>query len=296
MALKDPRSIIDGLMLKYGIPEWVKPYVYRYIKGNPIHVIKHATSFVEFKRAKGEVTRSQVKLPNGLKFDIKFVMHILDMFYYGEERISSIYASWASERVGVEDHEYPEHFSELSMASQAHARAVKNLIEGLGNKLSDPSKEAKDVFDCINSIKDWKHRVIMSGVILRRTYGIPFGYIFYKVFYPTAPEFMRSFGKVFERTSSTASWGEEESKRIISSHMVDEPALMGEARKLLALIYKSISAELPYAKEQHIEPEIKLLMELAIAYPIHALKDFGMRIDIEEEIGAVKRLAKRSAP
>ncbi len=292
MAISSPRKAVDELLEKYGIPAWVKPYIYRYIRGNPIQAIKHAASFVEIKRKKGEVTNSHVKLPNGMKFDIKFVMHLLDMFYYGEEEISKIYAEWSADRLGADAVKYAPHFVELSEVSQGHARAVRNLIEGLGNKLSDPSKETKEVFGYIRGIKDWKQRVVVSGLIMRKTYGIPFGYVFYKVFYPVAPEFMRSFGKVFEKTSEIVSWGESEASSIISSKSVDEPELAATTEHVLAYIYKSISAEMPYAKKQGIEPEGKLLLELAIAYPLHAMQELGMKIDIDAEIEAIKKLSK----
>ena len=292
MAISSPRKAVDELLEKYGIPSWATPYIYSYIRGNPIQAIKHAASFVEIKRKKGEVTNSHVRLPNGMKFDIKFVMHLLDMFYYGEEEISKIYLEWSSDRLGADALKYAPHFAELSGVSQGHARAVRNLIEGLGNKLSDPSKEVKDVFSFIRGIKDWKQRVVVSGLVMRKTYGIPFGYVFYKVFYPVAPEFMRSFGKVFEKTSEIVSWGEAESSSIISSKSVDEAALLAITERVLAYIYRSIRAELPYAKKQGIEPEGKLLLELAIAYPLHAMQELGMSIDIDAEIDAIKKLSK----
>ena len=292
MAISSPRKAVDELLEKYGIPPWVKPYIYKYIRGNPIQAIKHAASFVEIKRKKGEVTNSHVKLPNGMKFDIKFVMHLLDMFYYGEEEISKIYTEWSSDRLGADAVKYAPHFVELSEVSQGHARAVRNLIEGLGNKLSDPSDEVKDVFGYIRGIKDWKQRVVISGLVMRKTYGIPFGYVFYKVFYPVAPEFMRSFGKVFEKTSEIVSWGEAEAASIISSKSVNDAELLATTEQVLAHIYRSISAELPYAKKQGIEPEGRLLLELAIAYPLHAMVELGMAVDIDSEIETIKKLSK----
>ena len=58
-ALKLPvEKVVDSVLARYKLPAWVKPYVYKYAKDNPLSAVKFAISLVDVKRRKGEVTRA----------------------------------------------------------------------------------------------------------------------------------------------------------------------------------------------------------------------------------------------
>lgn len=273
-------------MQRYNIPTWMKPYIIRYIRENPINAIKQATSFIEIKRKKGEVTNKYVKLPNGMTFDMGFVNNILSLFYYGEERLSKMYAEWATEPVDYEHAEYKARFNELSKLSEKHVRAIRNLIQGLGIKPQAPSKEAIEVFDYISQIRDWDDRIIASGFIIKYSYAYPFGFVFYKVFYPASPEFMRSFGKVFINDTERSKWLEEEAERIIKEREESDQTL-NLTRDILKKTFKSIQAEMVEAKKAGIEKEAKLLRDISVAYPFHTLEGIIPEIDAQKEVNQI---------
>jgi len=284
-------AIVDKTLEKYNIPLWLKPYIYSYIKEDPVSALKHATSFIEVRRKRGEVTRDFVRLPNGMTFDINFIQHVLSLFYYGEDRISAIYGSWAKEPAEYEYVHYAKRFGQLAETTKKHVRAIHNLMEGMGIKPLDPTSEAISVFDELGAIADWRSRVLASGLILKYTYGYPFGFVFYRVFYPASPEFMRSFGKAFKSDDEDNAWLESEAKRIVKEGVIDSESIIKLTEDLLSKAYDSVGSELRMAKKAHIEREAHLLMDVSLAYPLHTLYDQGLSIDIDAEIKKIKGLS-----
>lgn len=284
-------AMVDKALDKYNIPTWLKPYIYDYVKGDPLNAVRRATSFIEVRRKRGEVTRSYVRLPNGMEFGMEFIQHVLSLFHYGEERIAEIYESWSKEPAGYDYVQYAKGFGQLAETTRKHVRAIRNLMEGMGIRPLPPTPEAMSVFDALNSLSDWKARVLASGLILKYTYGYPFGFVFYRVFYPASPEFMRSFGKAFKSNDGDNAWLEDEAKRIVREREIDAGNIISIAENLLSKAYNSVEAELQTAKKARIEREAQLLMDVSLAYPLHALYDQGLGIDVDAEIKKIKKLS-----
>jgi hypothetical protein len=279
-------DIVRKTLDKYTVPDWVRPYIFRHAKAHPISAVKFALSFVDTKRRKGEVTRGYVRLPNGLKIRMEYILRVLNLFYYGEKRMSEMYRRW-SEKTSEPNLAYSERFHNTAEADGMHARAVKNLIEGLGYKIGEAPKELIEVFDYVEGIGSWNDRIIAAAIVLRRAYADAFGRMFYKVFYPAAPEFMRSFGKAFE--DSDASWEYQEATRIIRNGTVLQEHVLELTRGILLKVLYSISANMQMAQRSGIEPEVKLLSEIAIAYPFHTLREIGIDVDVDKEVEGIKR-------
>ncbi|MDE1869229.1 MAG: hypothetical protein KGH60_04690 [Candidatus Micrarchaeota archaeon] len=281
-------KLVSSALEKYNVPMWVKPYIMKYVKENPVSTIKFAMSFVEIKRKKGQITDKAIVLPNGTKFKKESIMKLLNLFYYGEVSIADVTTSWCE---SVTDHnaEYVKYFEQMGEHEQRHIRAIKNLIEGLGYRLGEQPKELSEVFTYIKGLDSWPDRIIATNVILRNSYAKTFGFIFYKVFYPVAPEFMRSFGKAFTDTDEEEMWGVQESKRLIGNGAVDEARLILLAHDITVRIARSIDANMKLAKESGIETEAKLLRDIAVAYPFQNLLEMGLDVDVEKEVRAVNR-------
>ncbi len=280
------KDIVGKALDKYGVPEWVRPYIFKHALTHPVSAVKFAVSFVDTKRKKGEVTKEYVRLPNGLRIRMAYILRVLNLFYYGEERMAKMYGLW-SERAAVPNHAYAEHFYNTAATDDRHARAVKNLIEGLGYKIGEAPKELMDVFDYVERMDSWNDRIVAAAIVLRGSYANSFGRMFYKVFYPAAPEFMRSFGKAFR--DSEASWEYEEAMHIIQGGTVPEEHVLELTRSILFRVLYSISANMQLATRSGIEPEIKLLSEIAIAYPFHMLRELGINVDVRREVDNLKR-------
>jgi hypothetical protein len=280
------KDIVGRALDKYSVPDWVRPYIFRHAMTHPVSAVKFALSFVDTKRKKGEVTKEYVRLPNGLRFRMAYILRVLNLFYYGEERMAKMYGLWST-RAAEPNPAYSEHFRNASAADDRHARAIRNLIEGLGYRIGEAPKELMDVFDYVESIDSWNDRIIAAAIVLRGAYADAFGLMFYKVFYPAAPEFMRSFGKAFK--DSGATWESGEAMRIIHGGAVQEEHVLELTRSILFKVLYSISANMQLAKRSGIEPEIKLLSEIAIAYPFHTLRELGVDVDVNKEVNSVKR-------
>ena len=283
---------VEPVLERYGVPRWVKPYVLRYVRKNPANTVKFATSFVDIKRRKGEVTKEYVKLPNGLVFKIDQIMRVLNIFFYGEESMARITEMWVNGK-GEPNPAYLSYFAEMSATDSKHARAVKNLIEGMGRKPEKPQKELIEVFNYVANLESWYDRMIATELVLRDSYAKAFGLVFYKVFYPTSPEFMRSFGKAFEDANSKSVWGVTEVERIIKEKPIPDERVIQIARDILARTLKSVNAEMPLAELSGVGNEAKLLTEIAIAYPFHTISELGVDFDIDDEIKKVRREAAR---
>ncbi|MCL5092471.1 MAG: hypothetical protein M1364_02300 [Candidatus Marsarchaeota archaeon] len=283
-------AVVDPLLKKYGIPVWVKPYLKEYVKSDPVNAIKRATSFIDVKRKKGQVTNNSVVLPNNTAFKTESVVGIVSLFFYGEERSVQIAEKWSS-KPDYLNKEYVKHFSEMVEIEKRHLRAIKNLLEGLGHKPLPPSETVKEVFDYIENLQDWNERLVAMNIIIKSTYGTAFGMMFYKVFYFVMPEYMRSFGKAFDYQGEEIEWGFEEAKRIISEKCINEGRLIEMSERILTLISKTINSEMLFADEAGITREAELLKKVALAYPLHIYSDLGINIDIE---GELKKIYKES--
>ncbi len=282
------KALVDSLLGRYAIPAWVKPYIYGYIKKNPIGAIRYATSFIDVKRRKGEVTGSYVRLPNGVEFGIEDVVHILSLFHYGEERAAQTYEKWAKEPV-PDRKEYSEFYADMSETAEKHARAIKNLIEGIGHRPDAPSKEAVAVFDYLESLEDWKERLICTNIIIKYSYGVVFGTAFYKAFYFVMPEYMRTFGKAFQGTEEVARRGDEVARRILREEYAGND-IKPLFEKIMRLIIRSVMAETRIAKKAKIEKEIELLSSISIAYPLVIFREEGVDVDVDEEVARVLKI------
>lgn len=284
--------LVSSALEKYNVPVWVKPYIMRYVKENPVSTIKFAMSFVEIKRKKGQITDKFITLPNGTKFKKESIMKLLNLFYYGEVSIADVTRSWCAS-ITNRNAEYVKYFKDMGEHEQRHIRAIKNLIEGLGYKLGDQPKELSEVFKYIKGLGSWPDRIIATNVILRNSYAKTFGFIFYRVFYPVAPEFMRSFGKAFADTNEEEMWGVQEAKRLIGIGEIDEERLVLLAHDITVRIARSIDANMKLAKESGIETEAKLLRDIAVAYPFQNLLEMGLKVDVDKEVRSVNKEAAK---
>ena len=221
-------------------------------------------------------------------------MKILNLFYYGEENISHLEHSWA-ENSKDRNAEYESRFLELAEIDSKYTRAIKNLIEGLGQPVGEESSSIREVFDYISGIENWQDRIITTGLILRYSYAKTFGVMFYRVFYPVSPEFMRSFGKAFRNKSSDLErWDSEEAKRLIKNNLVDKAHVIELTREIVTRMLLPIEGNRKLAKELGLEEEVKLLSDISIAYPFQILSELGYDINIENEVKLVKSRISKS--
>lgn len=284
--------IIDSSIKKYGLPDWVRPYVYRYAKANPVSAVRFAISLVDVKRKKGEVTKSHVRLPNGKEFRLESILKVLNLFFYGEERMARIERAWANSPAN-HDAEYERKFMEMAEIDSKRTRAIKNLVEGIGRSVGSEPESLARSFEKISRIDSWHDRVIATGITLRYSYARTFGIVFYRVFYPVSPEFMRSFGKAFEDRSGSERWDTAEATRLIKENIVDREHVLELNREILSHILQSIDANAALARELGIGREVKLLGDISIAYPFEKLREIGMDIDVEDEVKLVKEMRAR---
>lgn len=284
-------SLVDAALEKYGLPPWMKKYVYAYLKGNTVQGIRRAASFINVGRKKGIVTKKEIVLPNGTTFKREQILHLVSLFFYGEERIGSISKAWAATGSDL-DPQHRRHFEEMAAIESRRARAIKNLVEGLGHRVEKPTKELVEVFDYIQSLRDWDERIVTKKLLLSYSYAKPFGYVFYKIFYPVSPEFMRSFGTAFNSRQEEELIGEEDAEEVVRSGEMHKERLMELAENVLARVTRSVDAELPKARASKIEREVMLLRDISIAYPLHRLNELGADIDVDKEVAQIKRLSK----
>ena len=221
------------------------------------------------------------------------ILRLLDLFFYGEEHIARIERMWATGSVD-RNAEYEKKFMAMAEADLRRTRAIRNLAEGLGHTVGEQPKAIAKVFDRVSKIESWPDRVITTGVILRYPYAATFGIVFYRVFYPVSPEFMRSFVKAFDSKETEGEWDFEEAKRIIENKLVDEEHLLGLARSVLADVLHSIEDNMALAREMKLEKEVRLLGDIAIAYPFQQLSQMGVNVSVENEIKLVKKMAQQS--
>ncbi|MGC8651938.1 MAG: hypothetical protein ACP5UH_01660 [Candidatus Micrarchaeia archaeon] len=287
--MKSASSIISEVFNKYGIPAWIAPYAMKYARRNPLKTVKFAMSFVETKRKKGAVTNGYVVLPNGLRLKLGSLIKVLNAIFYEQDMMARIAKRWATLPVGY-DPRYAQYASELSKEEARHSVAIKNLIEGLGYKISEPDARINELFEYISSLDTWQKRLIAVNIVLRDSYAKAFGLILYRVFYAVSPEYMRAFGKVFSETEHFSQWGFEEAKRVIQQKRIPESETLAITREIAAKVLKTIDFNMSIAKEAGIVEEIKLLRDIAIVYPFQTLKELGIAVDPNKELEALKKL------
>ncbi|MCL5404648.1 MAG: hypothetical protein M1125_02300 [Candidatus Marsarchaeota archaeon] len=273
-------AILDQALKKYGIPEWVKPYVYTYIKSDPLNAVRKGLSFIDVKRKRGKVTNAYVELPNSVKFELDDLVYIISMFYHGEEESTKVLRLWLKDAQDFQYKEYAEHFEAMAASAEKQARAIKNMLEGLGKKSNQINPVVQRIFDYMKDIREWPERIIAYDIIIKKSYGSTFGSIFYKVFYPVMPEYMRTFGKAFNSDESIASWGEAEAARLIREGAVNAATLERLFGDMLPMISESVNANLGIAEKVGIKQEVLLLRDIAVAYPLQFAKENGLEIDI----------------
>jgi hypothetical protein len=260
------------------------------VKSDPVKAIKYASSFIDVGRKKGAITRKEIRLPNGHVFQKEEVMRLLDLVYYGEDRVSRISEHWARESPDP-DWIYARHFREIGAVEARHARAIKNLMEGLGHKVGEPDKSFVEVFDFLESLKDWNERLLATRILFWYSYRASFGMVFYKIFYPVAPEFLRSLAKMFNTDGSESLIGENDVDEIIRKGKISRERLLWLSEQLLARVYNSIEKEMQLAKKAKVEKEAALLRNIAVAAPLHILAEVGVQLDVKEELGKIKGIA-----
>jgi hypothetical protein len=285
--------LVDSTLKKYNLPEWIKPYVYKYVRDNPVSAVKFAISLIDVKRKKGEVSKTRVKLPNGTEFSIESILNLLNLFFYGEENMARIEKAWA-EQSPNHDAEYEKHFLEMAEIDSRRTRAIKNLAEGLGRSVGEQPQSLQGAFERIGKIESWHDRVVTTGIVLRYSYATTFGIVFYKVFYPVSPEFMRSFGKAFGDKNNPERWDTEEAEKLIRSGAIEKEHLLNLARELLSEILCSIESNMKLAKQLGLEKEVRLLGEISVAYPFQKLSELGIEINVDNEVRNVKKMASQS--
>jgi hypothetical protein len=283
----DDVDLLNRAMEKYHLPVWVTPYAKEYIRARPLNAIKYATSFVEFGRRKGSVTKDAVVLPNGLSLNKEYVIQLLGLFYYGEERSSAMSREWSAHAMppnGI----YSEHFRRMGEQEAKRARAIKNMIEGLGGRICEPSAAVTEVFDYVSAMESWEDRFLSKMLILNYAFSKTCGLLFYRIFYAVSPEFMRSFGKALKSTYSESEWGEKEAERMVVSGEVDRNRLVGLSEDILSRVSATIDAEIPMAKKSKLEPEAKLLKNVAITFPLEKLRELNVDIDVRSELKRIE--------
>lgn len=284
-------AIVNALLAKYGMPEWVRPYVVRYIRNCTVSEITRARGFVDFGRKKGVQTDDGMVLPNGVRFSNKQICHLLCLFYYAENRISEVSNAWATTSMD-RDPQHRRHFADVSEIEAAHARAIKNLVSFVGcRELEDPPQELVDVFDYLAALTDWNERIVAKRLLLNYGYARTFGYVFYKVFYPVSPEFMRSLRAAFRKVPHVQLVGSNQVEAIIRTGLISHRRMLDITENMLSLIARSVDVEMPNAKKAGIEKEVALLRDISIAYPLHILEQYGIRMDIDNEVAKIRRMS-----
>ena len=284
-------KILNPILKKYGLPDWLRPFLIEYIRSDPINAARRALSFIDVKRKKGEVTSQYVRLPNGITFKMENVVHLLSLFLYGTMEFARISEGWAQNNDRTNPG-YSQHFTNVAEIQMRHARAIKNLLDGLGHKPVEPTKEIREVFSYLETLQEWGDRVVAGDMLLRYSYGVSFGMPFYKAFYPVLPEYMRTFGKAFKEGFPEIKKGEELATEIIASSE-DQTHILGLSEEFLSRIVASINSEMKIAKASKITKETELLKTIAVVYPLHSLEEAGIKLDMKAELSKILKMASR---
>ncbi len=276
-------KLVDRAMDKYEVPEWARPYVYKYVKRNRAELVKAAISLVGFGRKRGRITADHAILPNGMKFRIDSIIKLLGLFFNGEHRLADLEAYWARNHA-MGNAEYERAYLSLADSDYRGARAMKNLVEGLRRRMPDDNGTLDQLFGRLARLESWDERVFASGIILSYCYVKPFAGLLMRVFYPIVPEFMRSFNKAFTLKESAERWDLLEARRLVSTGRISRERAAALAGELLGLVSKSIDANMAIARELGIKEEISLLKEVSLAYPVQVLRELGVGINPNPEV------------
>jgi hypothetical protein len=268
-------GLVDKAMDRYDVPEWARPYVYKYVSRNKVDSIKMAINLVAFGRKKGRITDDYAILPNGMKFKMQSLTKLIGLFFHGEQRLADLESYWASNHV-VGNPEYESGYLALADCDYKGARAMKNLVEGLKYRMPEDNGSLDRLFGRLSRLERWDERVFASGIILNHCYMKPFAGMFMRVFHPIVPEFMRNFNKAFTLKDQIERWDLLEARRLIATGKISEKRVKELSEDLLGLVSKSIDDNLDIAKELGIKEEISLLKEISLEYPIHVLDDLGV--------------------
>lgn len=286
-------AIVDKALERYKIPLWIRPYIYKYASRNKLQTIKFALSLINVGRRKGAITKDFVIMPNGTKFKSDAVLELVYLFLNGEEQIAQIERAWSNDPIH-HNAKYESMYADLNEFNSRRARAVRNLIEGMGSGI-DAAKGAKKenltIFREIEKLDDWNERLIATGIVINYSYMKTFGSVFFRVFYPIAPELMRNLGKAFASSYRHKSERQDtaEARRIIAEHKLSDEQIIGITRRLLVAIKQTIDENIYLAESLGVKNEIEMMEEIAIAYPLHMLKLMGVSLDVSEEVGKVYR-------
>ena len=267
-------KLVDSAMDRYGVPEWARPYVYKYVSRNKVETIRKAIGMVGFGRKRGRIAGDYAVLPNGMRFRMDSIIKLLGVFFHGEHRLADLESYWANNHA-VGNPEYEKGFLELADSDYKGARAMKNLVEGLRRKMPDDNGTLDQLFGRLARLESWEERIFASGMILNHCYMKPFAGMFMRVFYPIVPEFMRSFNKAFTLKESKERWDLLEARRLVSTGRISRERAIALKDELLPLVSKSIDNNMMIAKELDIKDEISLLKEIALAYPNQVLSELG---------------------
>ena len=270
-------KLVDRAMDKYGVPEWARPYVYKYVSRNKVDLVKTAIGMVGFGRKKGQITSEYAILPNGRKFRMQSIIKLLSVFFHGEHRLANLESDWAKNHT-TGNSEYAEGYMVLAEGDYKGARAMNNLVEGLRYKMPEDNGTLDPLFGRLTRLESWDERILASGIILNYCYMKPFAGMLMRVFYPVVPEFMRSFNKAFAQDKSGERWDLLEARKLIATGKISKERAASLANELLGLVSKSIDSNIALATELGIKEEILLLKEVSVAYPTHILRELGIEV------------------
>ncbi len=269
-------KLVDSAMDRYGVPEWARPYVYKYVSRNKADSIRKAISLIGFGRKKGQITGDSAVLPNGMKFKLGSIVELVALFFHGEQRLSDLEAYWAANH-SIGNPEYENGYAALADIDGKGARAMKNLVAGLKKRMPEDNGSLDRLFGRLSRLDSWEERVFASGIILNHCYMKTFAGMFMRVFQPIVPEFMRSFGKAFTLREQAERWDMLEARRLIATGKLSPQRALALSEELLELISRSIDDNMGIAKELGIKEEISLLKEISLAYPYQILSELGVK-------------------
>jgi hypothetical protein len=282
--------MVEAALRKYGFPLWAKPYIVHYVNSIDRSEVKRSVGFLKFGRKKGSITAKEVRLPNGIVFKMEDVIHILNLFYYGELKTSEVSGIWANANDGNKAHS--DYFKMMQQFEVKRARAVKNFVQGLGHKVDTPPKELTGVFDSLANLSNWNERIVAKRILLYYSYVNPISEIFYRVFYPVSSEFLRPLAKVFIEKGNEEQEGTRAAEKVIMDGYIEKARLEKLTEDIMVNVAKSIKAEIPRAEKIGRGKEAELLMRLAVAHPVHKLADLGADIDPDEELKKIWKKVK----
>ncbi len=278
-------KLFDYALKKYNMPVWTKEYILNYLnKKSKIESMKHLMILIN-RRKKPILTKTKIKLPNGSVFEIKDILHIISLFYFGEMLMQKVIEQWLDNRTNIE---YTKHFINILDITEKHEGTIKNLLNGFKYKIEEPPKNIKRVFEYIENTKDCNERIIIIGIILQDAYAISFGNIFYKVFFYLSPEYMKLIKQSLNYKISEINWFNNQAKQIIKNKLINENRLISLSENLSILINNSIKSESKFAQKLKIKNEVELIKTIAIAYIFHDLYELNVNINIDIEMKKCK--------